>query len=374
MVCVIERIETFTRKQATVVRVTDHAGEQGIGQFATGNHDLATPIFHEIVAPKALERSVDDIPGLVRDILERSYKYPGTFVLRGLCGLDTALYDLWGKREGRTVCELLGGPTDPDPVAAYGSRLRRDTDAATEIEICERFREGCGLEAFKLKVGKRLAFRSDADVWPGRTEAVVSGVREALGSEVDLLVDANSAYSAAQAIAVGEEVLEPNGVIHFEEPCPYWELDWTAGVREALDLPVAGGEQDNMFEVWAKQYERIIERPVVDIIQPDVGYLGGIARTKRLADRAAAAGLPVVPHGPNHTLQKVFTLHLLAAIDNTGPYPFEYRIPDTGGHGMYDPEPTVDEGTVPVPTAAPGWGVELDTEWLARAAYAVSET
>jgi L-alanine-DL-glutamate epimerase-like enolase superfamily enzyme len=369
---VIERIETFTREEASVLRVVTDEGDAGIGQLAPGGHRIAAQVLHEIVAPRALGEDEDDIWGLVDHVMERTYKYPGTFVLRGLCGLDTALWDLKGKREDRPVCELLGGPADPDPVAAYGSRLRRDTDPEEEVEICSQFRDR-GLEAFKLKIGKRLAFHTDEDVYPGRTEAVVSAVRGALGDDVDLLVDANSAYSAEGAIEVGETVLEPNGVIHFEEPCPYWELDWTATVREALDVPVAGGEQDNMLGQWAKQWERIVGMPAVDVVQPDVGYVGGIARAMRVAELAAEAGLPVVPHGPNHTLQKVFTLHLLAAIDNTGPYPFEYRIPDTGGHGMYDPEPVVEDGSVPVPTDAPGWGVTVDEEWLARTEYAVSE-
>jgi L-alanine-DL-glutamate epimerase-like enolase superfamily enzyme len=297
------------------------------------------------------------------------YKYPGTFALRAIGGLDTAGWDLRGKREGKPVCELLGG--SPEPVNAYGSRTTRETGPEEEVEVCTRFAEERGLDAFKLKVGKRLAYHTDEDEWPGRTESVVSAVRDAL-PDVDLLVDANGAYSAEGAIEVGEEVLEPNDVIHFEEPCPYWELEWTASVREALDVPVAGGEQDNMVDTWGKTWERIVSMPAVDIAQPDVGYLGGVSRTMRVAEMAAEAGLPCVPHGPNHTLQKVITLHVLAAVDDPGPYPFEYRIPDGGGLGMYEPEPKVEDGVVPVPDG-PGWGVEVDPEWLAPAQYEKSE-
>ncbi|MFB6173243.1 MAG: mandelate racemase/muconate lactonizing enzyme family protein [Halobacteriales archaeon] len=374
----IERLETFTGESGTVVRATAEDGEQGIGQTAPGQDDITATVFHRFVAPHALGADERDIGGLIDGFMEaaerpRPYKYPGTFLLRALCGLDTACWDLAGKREGKSVCELLGGPADPDPVTAYGSRLSRETGPEEEVEICERYREEAGLEAFKLKVGKRLSFREETDVRPGRTEAVVSAVREALGPDVDLLVDANSAYSAERAIEVGEEVLAPNGVVHFEEPCPYWELEWTAEVREALEVPVAGGEQDNMFQQWGKTWERILGTPVVDIAQPDVGYIGGVTRTKRVADMAAEAGLTCVPHGPNHTLQKVFTIHTMAAIENAGPYPFEYRIPeDRDRGGMYAPEPTVSDGAVPVPDG-PGWGVEVDPGWLARSTYEVSE-
>ncbi len=370
---IIDRLETFAGEGATVVRLTTDSGERGIGQFATGGEAVTTEVFHRFVAPNVLGRDPTDPEALVDAVLEspgppRPYKYNGTFFLRGLGGVDTACWDLCGKLAGEPVVSLLGGPANPDPIAAYGSRLSRETTADEEIEICTTYHER-GLDAFKLKIGKRLAFQTDEDVWPGRTEAVVSGVRDALGPDVDLLVDANGAYSREGAIEVGKEVLAPADVIHFEEPCPYWELEWTKAVTEAVPMDVAGGEQDNMISQWGKTWERIIGDRVVDVVQPDVGYIGGIARTMRVADLAADAGLPCVPHGPNHSLQKIFTLHALAAVENAGPYPFEYRIPERGEHEfMYAPEPRVEDGTVAVPTG-PGWGVELDDEWLFRSTH-----
>jgi len=98
-----------------------------------------------------------------------------------------------------------------------------------------------------------------------------------------------------------------------------------------------------------------------------------VTRTKRVADMAADAGLTCVPHGPNHSLQKVFTIHTMAAIDNAGPYPFEYRIPEDGEpEAMYAPEPLVEDGAVAVPDG-PGWGVEVNDEWLAQSDYERSE-
>lgn len=367
----ITTVETFTAEEACVVRVETDDGDAGFGQTAAGNEAISAQVLHELVAPHALGMDPTNVEDVIDGILEARefpcpYKYPGTFLLRALCGLDTALWDLKGRRENEPVCELLGGA--PGSIRAYGSRLSRETDVDEEIDICRRARTDHDLEAFKLKVGKRLAFRTDEDVHPGRTEAVVGGVREALGDDIDLLVDANCAYSVETAIEVGREILEPNGVIHFEEPCPYWEFDWLAEVRDALDIPVAGGEQNNMTKQLGKDWERIVARPVLDIVQPDVGYVGGITRAKHVADMAAEAGLPCVPHGPNHTLQKVFTLHLLAAIENPGPYPFEYRVPYSGSQSLYDPEPTLEGGELSVPDG-PGWGVDLNPDWLARTQY-----
>ena len=114
-------------------------------------------------------------------------------------------------------------------------------------------------------------------------------------------------------------------MIHLEEPCPYWELEWTAEVAEALDLDVAGGEQDCLLSSW----RHMIDLRAVDIVQPDVCYVGGFTRALAVAGMAADAGLPCVPHSANLSLVTVFALHLLAAVPNAGPYvEFSIEGPD----------------------------------------------
>ena len=137
------------------------------------------------------------------------------------------------------MCELLGGK--PRAIRAYASSMRRDIAPQQEAERFVRLRDRDGFTAFKFRIGSEVGH--DADEWPGRTEDVVRAVRRALGDDVDLLVDANSCYTPEKAITIGR-LLEDHGVVHFEEPCPYWELEWTAEVADALDLDVTGGEQD----------------------------------------------------------------------------------------------------------------------------------
>jgi L-alanine-DL-glutamate epimerase-like enolase superfamily enzyme len=228
-------------------------------------------------------------------------------------------------------------------------------------------REAHGFDAFKVRIGKEVG--RDEDEWPGRTEAVVEVVRGALGDDAALLVDANSCYTPARAIQVGR-MLEQHGVTHFEEPCPYWELEWTREVTAALDLDVAGGEQDWDLGVW----RRTTAMRAVDVVQPDVCYVGGLTRALRVAALADAAGLPCTPHAANHSLVLVFTLHLLASISNAGRY-LEFSIePDTDYPwqvGMYEPRLEVVDGVVPVP-AGPGWGVEISPDWLARSEHRIT--
>jgi L-alanine-DL-glutamate epimerase-like enolase superfamily enzyme len=356
----IDSVESFGNRDVALVRVRTDDGAEGWGQIAPYHADTTVEVLHRQVAPHALGRDALEIEALVDDTPEREHKFRGSHLFRALAGLETALWDLRGKVEGKGVCELLGG--EPASFVAYGSSMRRDIAPEKEAARLVRLRESEGFGAFKVRIGKECG--RDEDEWPGRTEELVPTVREALGDDVTLLVDANSGYSPARAIEVGR-MLEAQGVVHFEEPCPYWRLEWTREVTEALDVDVAGGEQDWDEGVW----QAMIDTRTVDVVQPDVCYAGGLTNALRVAELASRAGLPCTPHSANHSLVLVFTLHLLAAIDNAGPY-VEFSIEPDDDYpwqvGMYAPRPRVVGGRVGVP-AGPGWGVEISDEWLARA-------
>ncbi len=216
-----------------------------------------------------------------------------------------------------------------------------------------------------MKIGKRLGY--DVDEWPGRTEELVRVVRRTLGDEVTLLADGNSGFTPTRAIEVGR-LLEEQRFGHFEEPCPYWELAWTAEVAAALEIPVAGGEQDYDLQQW----RRMLDLGAVDICQPDVCYVGGLTRTLKVAQMAHTAGLACVPHSANHSLVMVFTLHLMGALPNAGPHA-EFSVePQTHTAAFHGPRLEAVDGHVQIPPG-PGWGVEIDPDWLARCARLVSE-
>jgi L-alanine-DL-glutamate epimerase-like enolase superfamily enzyme len=358
-------VETFGHEQVALVRVRTEEGLEGWGQTAPYHADITARVVHAQVAPHALGRDPLDVDSLVDEIPEREHKFPGSYLYRALAGLDTALWDLRGRLEGISVCELLGGK--PRNLRAYGSSMRRDITPKDEAGRLVRMRDRHGFDAFKIRVGKECGH--DEDEWPGRTDEIVRAVRTSLGDDVTLLVDANSCYSPAKAIEVGRR-LEDHGVSHFEEPCPYWELDWTREVTQTLSLDVAGGEQDWDPRVWRE----LIGTRVVDVVQPDVCYAGGLTRALRVAALARATGLPCTPHAANQSLVLVFTLHLLSAIENGGPY-VEFSIEPDGYYpwqrGMYEPRPEVVDGLVQTPSG-PGWGVEISPEWLARAEHRVS--
>ena len=363
----ISKLETFGNEFVCFVRLTTDSGAVGWGQLSTYNADITATIFHRQVAPWVLGRDALDIGTLIQRVEEREHKFPGSYRCRALAGLDTALWDLRGKLEGKPVVELLGGA--PRRLRAYASSMRRDISPAQEAERLVRLRDALGFDAFKWRVGAECGH--DVDEWPGRTEEIVPHVARALGVGVAKLVDANSGFSPPRAIEVGR-LLEAEGVAHYEEPCPYWKLEETRQVTAALELDVTGGEQDWDLATWA----RMIEMRAVDIVQPDVMYMGGISRTLEVVRMAAAAGLPCTPHSANLSLVTLCTMHLLGAIANAGKY-LELSIegPDyyPWQQDLFLGDPyQVTDGHVTIP-AAPGWGVEVNPDWLKRAAYRCSE-
>jgi L-alanine-DL-glutamate epimerase-like enolase superfamily enzyme len=360
----ITRLETYTKPNVSFVKVYTDEGAQGFGQISTFSSDISAKVFHQLVAPIALGADPLDTETLERRILEGTYKFPGTFVCRALGGLDTALWDLRGKLEGKAVVELLGG--DPNKALhPYGSSMSRDITPKDEAARLVRLRDEKGFQAFKIRVGKVNGH--DQDQWPGRTEELVPTVRQALGPAIKLKVDGNSCYTPPKAIEVAK-LLADNDVTHFEEPCPYWELDWIAEVTRAIDVPVANGEQDYDIQQW----KRMFWMHAMDIAQPDILYLGGVTRTVRVCQMAAQAGMSVVPHSANMSLVTLFTMHVLAAQPNAGPH-FEFSIERTPWtDDLYFPALEVRDGECHMP-AGPGWGVELNDAWLASAERQVSE-
>jgi len=356
----IQKIETFTRPPLGLVRLTTSDGLQGWGQVSTYEPDITVEVLHRLLARHVLEQDLSRIDAIVDRAIEANHKYPWSFICRGLAGIDTAIWDLYGKILRKPVYAILGGKREVIP--AYGSSMRRDISPEDEAARLQKLRDSHGFESFKIRVGLDNGHNRDAS--PGRTEKLIPAIRKALGDKVRLLADGNSGYTPDRAIEVGR-LLEQHHYGHFEEPCPYWELEWTAEVAARLDIPVAGGEQDNDMAQW----RRMIRMNAVDIVQPDLCYIGGFTRAYRVARMAAQAGKPVVPHSANLSLVTLFSMHLLAAIPNAGPH-LEYTIEweQEVNQMFYQPKLEVKEGKVKIPSA-PGWGVEIDSEWLKNAEH-----
>jgi len=363
----IAKIESYLRDDIPVCRVHTDTGESGTGQCSTYGGAVTVKVLHEMVAPLALGKDPLKIEAIVDNVIDRTMKFPGSFVRRALSGLDTALWDLKGKLFGQPVAKLLGGPVR-DPVPMYASSMRRDISPEDEAERLSRLVREQGFGAVKIRIGTgpNAPMGSDGDMYPGRTEALVETVRKALGDEVRINVDANSTYTAHKAIRVGR-TLERFGVFHFEEPCPYPDIESTREVAAALDVYVAGGEQDNILH----QFRRMVAMRAVDIVQPDILYVGGICRARRVAMLAHEFGLACTPHAANRAMVQLFTLHFASAMPNCL-YEQEWTIESTArSDGLLERPLEIEDGAVKVPEG-PGWGIEVSEDWLSEAECRVS--
>jgi L-alanine-DL-glutamate epimerase-like enolase superfamily enzyme len=362
---IITSIETFSNEYLALLRLRTDEGDEGWGQVSPYNADITAQIVHRQIACHVLGMDAENIEAVTTRVLDREHKFQGTYLYRALCGVDTALWDIRGKRSGKSVSSLLGGEASDFPV--YASSMQRDISPEAEAERMLGLKQQYGYRSFKFRIGRECGH--DIDQWPGRTEQIVKCMRETLGDEVDLLVDANSGYSPEKAIEVGR-LLADYGISHFEEPCPYWELDSTRQVTESLNIDVTGGEQDNNMIVW----KQMIDSHAVDIVQPDICYMGGITRTLQVAEMARQANIPCTLHSANLSLVTLFSIHLMAAIPNAGKY-VEYSIEGSDYYpwqtNLITPGYEISEGRLSL-SDKPGWGIDINPEWIALADYRIS--
>ena len=141
---------------------------------------------------------------------------------------------------------------------------------------------------------------------------------------------------------------------------------------EALEIDVTGGEQDCDFRIW----KDMIDRKIVNIFQPDVMYMGGLTRILKLANMINESGFKCTPHAANLSLVTVCTMHFLKAIPNAGKY-LEYSIEGEDYYPwqkkLFSKHPfNIIEGNVEI-SDDPGWGVEIDKNWLETSDYKISE-
>jgi L-alanine-DL-glutamate epimerase-like enolase superfamily enzyme len=363
----IVSIETFTRPfMLGVVRVRTDDGAEGWGQTAPYYVEQALKAMHSPagISQFFLGKDPWDWEALVAEFTRKNHKHLSGYDWRALAGIDTAVYDLLGKVTGRPVYQLLGGAVRTR-IPVYGSSMSRKTTPEEEADRMEQLRETHGFNGFKVRIADAMGH--DKDVWPGRSEDVVKAVRERLGYDVILHADANGGYTEPEAIRMGR-LLEDLKFGHFEEPCPYDDIASIARVSQALDIPIAGGEEDNSLP----QIHRIITSHAVDIIQPDIGYVGGMARARKVMQMAEAAGMTATPHCANMSMLQVFTLHLAASQPSANALQ-EWSIEERAHFdGIYGPLPKVIDGFVEL-SDAPGWGVEILPDFLKSAEYDVTK-
>ena len=234
-----------------------------------------------------------------------------------------------------------------------------DMDKVIEesVEEAEKF-VAEGFRAIKMKIGLG-SHKKDIQR--------VAAVRDAIGPDIRLMVDANHCYSVPNAIRLGR-MLEAFDIDWFEEPISPEDVDGYIEVSRALDMAVAGGEND--FTRWG--FRDKIVRKAMDIVQPDVCAAGGLTECKKIAALASAHGVECVPHAWGSAVGLSATIHFLASLPDQPPclvpqpVLLEFEQEENPFRDFLAVDPIVQkDGFVPVPQG-PGLGIEIDREIIAK--------
>jgi L-alanine-DL-glutamate epimerase-like enolase superfamily enzyme len=256
----------------------------------------------------------------------------------GLSAVDRACWDAVGKAAGKPLYKLLGAYRDEVPAYASGLWLHRDVEGLVS-DASALVREG--YRAMKMRIGKS---RMEEDV------ERVRAVRNAIGPDVKLMVDANQRFTVEHAIRLGRK-LEELDIAWFEEPVPAHDLEGSARVAAALDMPVAAGE--NVYTRYG--FRQMIESKAADILMPDLVCVGGVTELLKVAHMAEAYDLPITPH-----IFAEESIHMVGVISN-GTYAemIDWFTP------LYRERIEMRNGLVLLPQR-PGFGFTFDMENLER--------
>lgn len=258
-----------------------------------GPRSIAQSIFKKIVK--------DENPFFVERIWDRMYRENRKPVAKGdyikaMGSFDMAIWDIIGKALGLPVYKVLGACRTKIRVYAAGGYYeegKTTSDLAREMESYVKE----GFHAVKMKVGG-ADFNTDVER--------VGAVRDAIGPDVDLLIDANNKWRAYEAIRFGRAV-EKYNIFWFEEPVEPDDFAGCAEIKQELDIPIVAGE--NEYTIWGCR--DLIVNESADILNLDTVKAGGITEYRKIAALASAFHIPVAPHGSPH-----MAIHLLGSIPN----------------------------------------------------------
>lgn len=324
------------------VKVTVEDGTWGLGQTSFGN-PVAT-IIDGHFAPMLAGENCFAIEK-IWDMMFRMSKPYGSLGLTScaMSAVDLALWDVIGKIKNQPVYELLGGPVR-DRIFAYATG--NDTDWQIEL----------GFKAVKLACPYGPA---DGLSGLNANEKLVAETREFVGDSVEIMLDCYMAFDVEYTIRLARR-LKPYRLKWIEEFLIPEDIDGHVKVRNAVNwVSLASGE--HLYTRWP--FKQLIERGCLDILQPDIYWVGGITECVKICHMADAAGLTVIFHGGGLTQ---YGLHLSAAMPNT-PW-VEYFVGTPPGVPLEETKPfegeTVPKDSYIAPNEGPGFGLEVKQEWI----------
>ena len=295
----------YKHRTAHLVEIETDEGITGWGEcFGPGNIALANKyIVEKVIQPLIIgedpinkEYIWHKVYNLLRDSGQKGMP------IQALSGIDIALWDILAKKAKLPLYQLLGGKTNNKiPVYGYGMMLQKKSVE----ELCELFKK----EANQIKEKNFKAMKMKVGLGPKEDLKLVSAVREAIGNNFKLMVDANHAYNKNDALYVGRG-LDEMEIYWFEEPVAPEDYDGYKELKEKLKTNIAGGEAEFTKYGW----NQLIKNNCIDIAQPEVCGLGGITEYLKVSALAQSNFIPIVNHVWGSALSVAVNLHLLTSL------------------------------------------------------------
>ena len=341
-----------------IVRIQTDEGIEGIGEASMLSQD---PIVASLLEEWAENYLVGKNPmngelhwtRLHQDNLGRG----GRLFSTALSGIDIALWDLRGKILDVPVYELLGGP--------YSQRLRVYangwyTTPGTPEQNAEEAKKvvAMGYTALKFDPFGKIAYTTITPEEAQLSEDRVAAVREAVGPNVDILVEVHARFNVYTAVHLANRI-EKYNPFWFEEPVSQENVSEMKQVRSRINIPVATGER-----LYLKfPFFELVRNEAVDILQPDICNAGGITELKKIAGMAEAQHIMMAPHNTNSAVGTVASMHLDAAMPNFLIQEYHAEFYEPHYFEVIEGLPRQKEGYVDLPSG-PGLGIRLNEELM----------
>ncbi|MDF0597275.1 mandelate racemase/muconate lactonizing enzyme family protein [Psychromarinibacter halotolerans] len=359
------------RPRVLVALDTD-AGVTGWGECYNHGPDRALPPLLDYLYLQIEGEDATRIERLILKLLQQSRFPPGAMGLAAISAIDHALWDLNAKALGVPVYQLLGGHVR-DRVRVYLG-VYSAPEPEDIRDFCAAKNEEYGLTAFKLS-----PYRNDihAEPWGKVLKATGDWVEKtaALCPDFEFAYDAHAKlWEPWQAAQLGD-VLAPHHPLFYEEPMRPENIDAWGALKRQLKVPLATGE--SLYNRW--EFLRLLQAGGADIVQPDICVVGGLYEMRKIATLAEAFYVNVAPHNPMGPLATAVNLHFSAACPNFKI--LEYRLPHGAaytGHGLSDSDENAAyvkdpylpvDGHLELRPDRPGWGVEIDEDYLKTDRY-----
>jgi galactonate dehydratase len=349
---------TAWRNLTFVVVCTDD-GLEGVGEVRMINETEALlGYLAEAVPAHVLGADPFEIEALIQRLWRREYARAGQIAMSALAVLEIACWDIVGKALDQPVYRLLGGAVR-DRIKAYANGWYTVERAPHEFREAARRAVAKGYRALKLDPFGAGTWELESRE---RTRAIglVEAVRDAVGPDVEVLVEMHGRFTPTEAVSIARE-LERFRPSWIEEPVPPENLAALRKVADRVTIPVATGERIHTRD----EFRELFELQAADVIQPDLTMCGGILETRRIAAWAEAYYVLVAPHNVGGPVSTAAALHLAAVTPN---FKIQEHFNDFGEHyvkAAAPGNPEVVDGYFSLPEG-PGLGVTLDEDVIAE--------